>query len=196
MAIATQIPGFIDPVSDAQRTFRAVLDALAHPGQRQTTGVNLRPPEGFSQAMAAVCLTLLDLDVAVWLQPGLACRDWLVFHTGCRLTEQPQQADFAVVCDRTPSSIPPLMDINPGTPDYPEAATTVLYQLQDLTQGPPVTLRGPGIQQETTISPQVSADFWPQWQGNQQRYPLGVDVLFVAGNQVLGLPRSVQMVSK
>lgn len=185
-------PGFADEVSDAQQTFRAVLDAMAHPGQIQVIDVNLSPPDGFSQAMAAVCLTLLDLDVQVWLQPGISrpCRDWLVFHTGCRLTEHLDQADFAVVCDRTPD----LMTFNPGTPEYPEASTTVLLQLEGLTQGTQMTLQGPGIQKEISVMPRVSHHFWQQWQQNHQRYPLGIDVFCLAGNQLLGLPRSVQAV--
>lgn len=185
------IPGFADPVSGAQQTFRAVLDAMAQPGQIQTIETNLQSPAGFSQAMAAMCLTLLDLDVTVWLQPGISrdCKDWLVFHTGCRLTEHWQQADFAV-CDRKID----LTMFNPGTPEYPEASTTVLLQLDSLTQGERVRLQGPGIKQEIAASPQVSSSFWQQWQANHQRYPLGVDVLCVAGSQILGLPRSIRII--
>lgn len=191
MEIAT--PGFADKVSDAQQTFRAVLNAMAHPGQIQTVDANLQPPDGFSQAMAAVCLTLLDLDVQVWLQPEIshACRDWLVFHTGCRLSEDPGQADFAVVCDRQLD----LTAFNPGTPEYPEASTTILLQLESLLRGEQVAFQGPGIQTEIPVTLPVSSQFWQQWQQNHQRYPLGTDVFCLAGNQILGLPRSVRAVA-
>ncbi|MEO0870280.1 MAG: phosphonate C-P lyase system protein PhnH, partial [Cyanobacteria bacterium J06642_11] len=46
-------------VHDAQKTFRALLDALARPGIAQTT-VSLLSPSGLESGCAAACLTLLD----------------------------------------------------------------------------------------------------------------------------------------
>ena len=191
MAIVAQTPGFVDRVHDAQHTFRAVLAAMSRPGWVKSIDVNLQPPEGLSAATAAVCLTLLDLDVQVWLQPGFPqrSRDWLLFHTGCRLTENPERADFAVIWDG--DHAPDLAKFNPGTPEYPEASTTLFMQVESLNQGAMVALQGPGILAEIMVSPQVSSTFWPQWRDNHRLYPLGVDVLCLSGDQVLGLPRSV-----
>ncbi|MEO0456885.1 MAG: phosphonate C-P lyase system protein PhnH [Cyanobacteria bacterium P01_A01_bin.114] len=194
MAVVAQTPGFVDSVHDAQRTFRAVLEALSQPGCVKTVDVALQPPEGLSVASAAVCLTLLDLEIQVWLQDGFprSSRDWLLFHTGCRLTEAPEEADFALIWDK--DATPDLSVFNRGTPEYPEASTTVLMQLGSLTQGSKVVLQGPGILEEITVSPQVSSVFWQQWQSNQARYPLGVDVLCLSDQQILGLPRSSRVV--
>ena len=114
MAIVAQTPGFADRVHDAQHTFRTVLEAMSRPGDMNPIDVNLQPPEGLSIAAAAVCLTLLDLDVQLWLQPGLPqiSQDWLVFHTGCQLTDNLEQANFAMIWDV--NHAPNLAEFHPG----------------------------------------------------------------------------------
>ena len=154
----TQLPGFQDPVHEAQQTFRALLDALARPGMAQTTAA-VTPPAGLTSGCAAACLTLLDLETVVWLQPEISApaKSWLLFHTGCRFTEQPQSADFALIS--TIATMPPLDQFNWGTAAYPEASTSLLVQLPSL-QGPQaVTLSGPGILASITIQTPLSQDF-------------------------------------
>mgnify|MGYP003126199713 FL=1 len=54
-----------------------------------------------------------------------------------------------------------------------------------------VTLSGPGIQTTTDIAPQgLPQDFWTQIETNQAQFQFGVDVLLVAGDQLLALPRT------
>lgn len=191
----TQLPGFRDPVHDAQRTFRVLLDGLAHPGTLGTLEVEIEPPADLAPACAAACLTLMDLETQVWLQPGLAAvvRGWLQFHTGCRFTDDPQAADFALITDA--ARCPPLSDFAIGTPEYPEASTTLLLQLDSLTAGGPVRLRGPGIRHEQRAAPALPADFWLQWQINHRHYPLGVDGYCFCDRRVMGLPRSMAVVT-
>ncbi|MBD2108084.1 phosphonate C-P lyase system protein PhnH [Nodosilinea sp. FACHB-13] len=189
--LTTQLPGFKDPVHDAQQTFRALLDALARPGIQQTTA-SLTPPEGLNPGCAAACLTLLDLETTVWLQPGISesVRSWLLFHTGCRFTAQPQTADFAVI-DRI-ETMPRLEEFNWGTAAYPEASTSLLIQLPALQGAESATLHGPGILDTVTIQMPLVADFWQQWQAMTTNYPLGLDIWCFADRQVLGLPRTAR----
>lgn len=188
----TQLPGFRDPVHDAQQTFRALLAALARPGLMQTTAV-LEPPDGIAIATAAASLTLFDLESTVWLQPGFpeALRDWLLFHTGCQFGRDPGTADFAVVRDLT--AMPELNRFNWGTPEYPEASTSLLVQLPTLQGGEAVSLHGPGIHGEIPVELPVTAQFWAQWAALTAHYPLGVDIWFCARDRVLGLPRTAEL---
>lgn len=185
----TQLPGFQDPVHDAQRTFRSLLAALARPSIPQQTA-SLTPPQGLEPACAAACLTLLDLETTVWLQPGIAAsvRDWLLFHTGCQFTDQPAAATFALIAD--PTTAPPLDAYSWGTPEYPEASTSLLIQVPALTGGSPRHLLGPGILERVAIALPLPDAFWEQWQAMTQAYPLGLDVWCFHHRDLVGLPRT------
>lgn len=190
----TQLPSFKDPVHHAQQTFRALLDALARPGTPQTAA-HLTAPDGLTSSCAAACLTLLDLEKTIWLQPGLpeAERSWLLFHTGCRFTAHPQAADFALIWHI--ATAPSLSEFSWGTAEYPEASTSLLIQLPALQGGDPVILYGPGILDTITVTAPLAAEFWQQWQEMTADYPLGVDSWCFAGDQVLGLPRTARLQS-
>lgn len=189
--MVTTLPGFQDAVHDAQATFRALLEALAHPGRSCPIPSRITPPRGLFPACAAACLTLLDLETQVWLQSGLEIESWLRFHTGCQFTTNPQQANFAVIWDVSRS--PDLQAFNLGTAEYPELSTTLLIQVEHLVNGKAVVLQGPGILGERTISPQLPTQFWQQWISNHQAYPLGVDVFLFDQSQVIGLPRTTKL---
>ena len=73
-ASAFPAPGFADPTRDAQRAFRAVLDALAHPARSFPLAGPADPPAALGPGLAAVALTLLDEDCAVWLGGALGKR--------------------------------------------------------------------------------------------------------------------------
>ncbi|MGF1524941.1 MAG: phosphonate C-P lyase system protein PhnH [Leptolyngbyaceae cyanobacterium] len=188
----TTLPGFKNPVYDAQRTFRALLDALARPGIAQTT-VTLTPPAPLSPSLAAACLTLLDLETTLWLQPGLPAdvQSWLLFHTGCEFTVDSQAADFALIWDT--ATAPSLNTFQQGSPEYPEVSTSLFIQLPAFVGGPPVVLQGPGILNTITVTLPLPIDFCQHWQAITASYPLGVDCWCFAHSQVLGLPRTARL---
>jgi len=192
--LTTTTPGFRDRVHDAQQTFRTLLDALSCPGDVKAIAAALVPPHGLTPACAAACLTLLDLETRVWLQPGLDAdvAGWLVFHTGCRFTPDPQNSDFALVWDL--AQLPNLAAFNWGTAACPEASTTVFLQVEQLTDGIPVVLTGPGIWPERAIAPQLPEQFWPQWQHHSPAYPRGIDLFLFGQHDVMGLPRTSTLV--
>jgi len=56
-----------------------------------------------------------------------------------------------------------------------------------------VTLRGPGIETCSVITPQGLPDnFWIWMALNQAQFPLGVDIILTCGTAMIGLPRSVE----
>ena len=190
----TNLPGFQDLVHDSQSTFRVLLNALSRPGTINEITIDLTTPSGLNIACAAACLTLLDLETKVWLQPGLNddIKNWLLFHTGCRFTEDKRQADFAVVWDF--DNLPHLSQFKQGTPVYPEDSTTLLITVGSIRELPlqnnSPTLTGAGINQQITMPIDLPDSFWQQWQQNHNSYPLGIDIYFFSENKVIGLPRT------
>ncbi len=193
-----ELPGFEDLVHDSQSTFRTLLNALSRPGTINKIDVHLSTPSGsrnsLNIACAAACLTLFDLETQVWLQPGLdeEIRNWLLFHTGCRFTEDTKQADFAVVWDI--GNMPNLSQFKQGTPVYPEDSTTLLIMIGrqeiDMPYDNYPILSGAGIDGQITMHINLPDSFWQQWQKNHDSYPLGIDIYFFFYNGVIGLPRT------
>ena len=182
------LPGFADPVEQAQATFRAVLDAMARPGTLQRAGQGLTPPAPLDPATAAVLLTLVDHDTALWLDPAMApARDWIAFHCGTGFAAAPERAAFALAL-----ALPDLASLSPGTHEQPETAATLSLQVGSLTEGTRYRLRGPGLQATSHLSVRgLPADFVAVWQSNRAGFPLGVDLVLCAGTTLAALPRSV-----
>ncbi len=190
------LPGFADPVDDGQRVFRALLDALARPGTvRQLPGLQVslpRVPAPLHVAAGAVLLSLTDFETPLWLQsPGGELAAWLRFHCGAPLVAEPGEARFAVI--DSPATMPPLSAFAQGEPEYPDRSATLIVQVAGFEPSG-LRLRGPGIKAECCIGiAGLPAGFWRQRRDAQAHAPLGVDLLFVAEQAVLGLPRSTQV---
>lgn len=192
MSSHTMAAGLPDNVHDTQRAFRALLDALSRPGQVHTLGAELAEV-ALGGAMACLLLSLCDDETPVWWQgeePVL--QNWLRFHTGAAVTDQPNTATFAVL-NRIESGLS-LGDFALGTAASPELSSTLLIDLPALSGGPELEWQGPGIERVQRVGLQgLPADFWLQWERNHALFPQGVDIIFTCGDSVLGLPRTTQV---
>jgi len=186
------LPGLAEPVDDAQRIFRAVLAALSRPGVPQALVELPQAPMPLSFASGAVLLALADYETPVWLQSPLpeACA-WLRFHCGAPLVDAPAEAVFAVIDQ--PRAMPPLAAFAQGLAEYPDRSATLIVQCAGFgDQG--LRLTGPGIANECRVGIDgLAPDFWRAWRSQQAHAPLGVDLLFVNGNSLLGVPRSTRV---
>jgi alpha-D-ribose 1-methylphosphonate 5-triphosphate synthase subunit PhnH len=187
--------GFADPPRASQRAFRAVLDAMAHPGR-----VHALVPEGFASpplgiAAGALLLTLTDADTPVWLHPACAAAaPWLRFHAGCPIVAEPADAAFAVAPGE---ALPPLHGLAGGTAEAPHLSATLLVLAQaidDAADAAAWCLHGPGIATTRRLAVAgLAADFPVAWAANHARFPCGIDVIFCAGDRLAALPRSVRL---
>jgi alpha-D-ribose 1-methylphosphonate 5-triphosphate synthase subunit PhnH len=210
VSTASPRPGFADPARDAQRAFRAVLGALAHPTRSFPLARPADPPAALGPGLAAVALTLLDEDCAVWLGGALAHDDevaaWLAFHTGARRANAAAEADF-VIAD--PATLPPLASLALGTDEAPHLSATVVLDVRGCTGLPntglpnkgfpnavPARFRasGPGIDGTATLAAPWAADgFSAEWHRNTGIFPRGVDLLLVDDDTVAALPRTTRL---
>ena len=191
-AAHTLAPGLPDDVHDSQQAFRAVLDALARPGQVRTIGPAL-PGVALGSALARLLLSLSDDETPVWWQCADAdLQHWLRFHTGAGVAERADAASFAVFTDVAQGFA--LSDFAAGTAAAPEFSATLLMALPSLEGGPALAWRGPGIETVQRVGlPGLPDDFWAQWQANHAAFPQGVDIVFTCGDKALGLPRTTRV---
>lgn len=192
--------GFAHPVFDSQRVFRAAAMAMARPGQPQSVcsaaGERLDLPgiEAVHPTSLALLLALADLDTPIWLDERLRTGDlpaYLRFHTGAEITPERPAASFALFADGYDDAY--MTDFAIGQEAYPELSATLLIQVTDFTSGAPHHVRGPGIQTTELLRPAgLAPRFWTEWRMNQALYPCGLDVVLIAGHELIGLPRSVR----
>jgi alpha-D-ribose 1-methylphosphonate 5-triphosphate synthase subunit PhnH len=184
--------GFLTPVFDAQRMFRAVLTALAEPGRVLDVEPRCVPPPPFDPVAAAVILTLCDGDTPVWLAaPFAQAADFIRFQTGAPIAPALGSAHFAVA---DADCRPPLSALNQGSPDYPDRAATLVLTVAALEEGRGWRLAGPGIPDRRLFLPHgIDSKFAREWRETSARFPLGVDVVFAARGRIAALPRSTRL---
>ncbi len=178
--------GMTSPATDAAFAFRALMNVMARPGQieqiSQATG-----PAPLSTAAATVLLTLCDADTRLYLAPSFQTneiQDWLAFHTGAPMSD-PDEAVFAL---GHWAELLPLHRFPVGTPEYPDRSTTLIVEMDDLSQTGAI-LRGPGIQTQTALNlPDKQA-----FQDNAKAFPLGLDFIFTSDQSVAALPRTTEV---
>lgn len=186
--------GFAEPVAGAQSSFRALLSALSAPGTTRTVTAAHEAPAPFGPALGAACLTLLDYDTPVWLDPILdgTAIAWLRFHTGAPIVYEPDAAAFAIIL--APQDLPPIGRFCLGSDEAPESGTTLLVQVPDFREGRGLHWSGPGIAHRRTVSIDgLASSFWTGRHALSELGPRGVDAFFFAGDRVIGLPRTTRV---
>ncbi|HLY90717.1 MAG TPA: phosphonate C-P lyase system protein PhnH [Acetobacteraceae bacterium] len=188
MSATITLPGFADPVGDAQATFRAALDAMARPGTLHQAVANLTPPAPLDRATAAVLLALVDNETPLWIdQAATDAGDWLAFHCGATIIERQADAEFALAL-----ALPDLTAFSSGTDEAPESSVTMIVQLAALGHGARYRLTGPGLREPAMLAASgLPANFPAIWQQNRALFPRGVDIVLCADTTLTALPRSV-----
>jgi alpha-D-ribose 1-methylphosphonate 5-triphosphate synthase subunit PhnH len=187
--------GFADPVFGAQSAFRGVMDAMANPGRVVDLGGAASAPAPLDHAGTAILAALADYDTPVWLEAETTAdaAAWLAFQTGAPVTSDAAAAAFAVL--EQASAVDGWSRFAIGTSSYPDRSATLILPVDDLVSGPALTLKGPGIETTTSLSPAgLPAGFVPAMAANAALFPLGFDLILVAGSTIAALPRTARIV--
>ncbi len=162
----------------ANQAFDALLGSLSRPGQ-------IRKLPGAGEA--SIIEALLDRECRVFCaDPTLMPQ---VLESGAMVADIPE-ADHVFL--GTMQNAESLLSVSQGSDLYPDDGATVIVRTV-LGAGPKVRLSGPGIQTHQDISISgLPNGFW-QLRQDLIRYPMGFDLFFVDGDQVLGVPRSTKV---
>ncbi|WP_062207471.1 phosphonate C-P lyase system protein PhnH [Aureimonas sp. AU12] len=185
--------GLADPVMGSQGIFRALMTAMAEPGTIAEFGALVAAPAALAPAAAAILAALADPDTPVWLEEAdEAAHRWLRFQTGAPIAQTPAGATFAVL---SPGSSPARWrDFAVGTQEYPDRSATLILPVAWLEGGPPLDLAGPGIETRRTIAPSgLPVGFHEAMTANRRGFPLGFDLVLVAGSRAIALPRTTRI---
>ncbi len=196
MNVGHLLPGFTDPVHDAQAAFRAVLGALSLPTRPTTMPVEVAGPDLLTPAGAALLLALCDDATPLWLDEQLrkdgVLAAWMAFHTGAPTVDDPTLAAFAVIS--TPGALPKLTDFAQGIDEAPHTSTTIVVLDPAGDLGSEFVADGPGFEHAAAwTAPRFPADFAAQWGANRARFPRGVDIVIAGLSTVTGLPRTTHL---
>ncbi|HEY9081681.1 phosphonate C-P lyase system protein PhnH [Magnetovibrio sp.] len=188
--------GFDDPVHGSQRVFRALLDAMSHPGKIITIDDVEAAPHPLNTATAAICLSLVDFETPIWADADIAssgeAMNYLRFHCGCPVTQDPSTARTALFSDV--GAVKGFNRFNPGTDERPDLSTTLIVQVDGLSNADGMTLSGPGIKGTRALSVSgVTDEFWQAVRANNRMFPRGIDLILTAGAEVVCLPRTTKV---
>src|ERR1700722_3110815 len=200
MTTIAELPaGFADKVLSAQSTFRSVMDAFARPGAVQRIVTTAGMPTPMMRGTASIALTLFDHDTPIWLDPRMSetseVTKWLKFHTSAPVIADSSICSFALIGD--PNTLPGLDRFAFGSNEYPDRSTTLILQVESLTQGRSLELRGPGIDGTAVLQAAIQPpDLFERLAINATLFPRGIDVVLVADDAIVALPRTTRLVAK
>ena len=200
MTTVAELPaGFAEKVLSAQCTFRSVMEAMARPGSVARIVAEVGTPAAMMRGTAAIALTLFDHDTPIWLDPAMSetseVTKWLKFHTGAPVVADSSISHFAVIGDA--AALPALDRFAFGSNEYPDRSTTLILQVESLTQGHRFVLQGPGIDGTAVLKAALQpADLFERLDINAALFPRGIDVVLVAGDAIVAIPRTTRLVAK
>ncbi len=200
MTTVAELPaGFADKVLSAQSTFRSVMDAMARPGSVQRITAAAGAPAPMMRGTAAIALTLFDHDTPLWLDPRISgtphVTKWLKFHTGAPVIADSSICSFALIGDAC--ALPGLDRFAFGSNEYPDRSTTLILQVESLTQGPTLELQGPGIDGSAVLQATIQpTDLFERLAINQALFPRGIDVVLVHDDTIVAIPRTTRVAAR
>lgn len=167
-----------DEVRD-NATYDALMWSLARPGT-----IRRLPQPG----LAAILLTLVDRECRVWSDDAVLVR--LAVEAGARRA-RPEEADHGFMADPS-AALDALAVLPTGSALYPDEGATVVV-VASIGEGRLLRLAGPGIEDRAEIRLGALPDRFLALRAERCRYPAGLDLFFVDGDRVVGLPRSTSV---
>ncbi|NDJ62218.1 MAG: phosphonate C-P lyase system protein PhnH [Chloroflexi bacterium] len=180
-------PAYTPAEAERRETFLALMNAFSYPGR--TYELPLPADAAFADGAQAIADALLDLETS-YHTPDTDLVAKLAQTSARALPVARATYHFYPTIDD--AALADIREAHVGTMLYPDQAATLIIGCQ-LNAGNPLRWTGPGINGERRISIDgLPEAFWSLRQ-TAIRYPLGWDVVLLAGQIVVGLPRSTRI---
>ena len=186
--------GFKNKTFESQEAFHLILQATANPGKKVKFMNHNYSQEDLHISSVNIIFTLLDLDTNVFIQSAQenTISNFIKLHTGSPITKNKVESDFAVVTDGDLD----FDSFNEGLDQYPDKATTLIIQIQSMSQGEDFVLSGPGIKNSNRITLSgIPHNFKEKVNANSSKFPLGVDIFLTCKNELISLPRTIKIIN-
>lgn len=175
-------PAYTSAEAQSRETFLGLMWALSYPGRVHTL------PEG-AEPFALIAETLLDLETSFFTPDAVVVS--MLARTGAH-TRQVTEAAYHFYPQVVEATLEQVRQASVGTMLYPDTAATLIVGCK-IGSGAQFVLSGPGVNGQQAIQLGGLPDAFWEMRDTVCRYPLGWDVFFVDGRQVVGLPRSTRM---
>ncbi|MGL1832288.1 phosphonate C-P lyase system protein PhnH [Rhodocyclaceae bacterium SMB388] len=171
--------------SRQQKAFRTLMEAFSYPGRV------CELTEAGDPARMLLLATLVDGACTLAdAMAALSADDWR--RLGARGATV-EQAQFVLARGDAPLDDTPRL----GTLECPEQGATVILQVADFDDGAKLTLDGPGVRATHTLRVAgVDPAWWQQRAEWNCQFPMGVDLILLAGHRIVALPRTTRIIFK
>lgn len=195
MAASISMSPFEDGALQSADKFRALMDAMARPGEVMAATGDVAKIGNLNSGAALIAETLCDHEVSVWLDSTLiqaSTREDFSFVCGCGFSDKISEADF-VFFNGLPEKHT-FDQLKVGNAQYPDQSVTLVLAVTSLADGQKLELEGPGIKSIQTIKVNgLDEHFVDWWERNNSLFPLGVDVFLTTDSDLMALPRTVKI---
>jgi alpha-D-ribose 1-methylphosphonate 5-triphosphate synthase subunit PhnH len=192
----------LDIVHDLQSVYRKMVDSMSRPGhisdlKKEAALVDTEDIKGCSASFLLLALTLFDQEVSFKVfspQAGMVTQT-INQLTYAKLSET-KDADFLLILqDAEKGSLEEaIINAKPGTLKNPHTSATIIVEVDSVTSGKTLLLKGPGIHTTELVHLDINENWLESRQEKNKEYPLGVDLIFIDQNhQLLSLPRTTQV---
>lgn len=178
-----QTPAYTMEEARTRKTFLALMWAMSHPGRPYSL-----PVRGLD-AFRVIGETLLDLETSYYSPNFNLSSDFA--HGGARPLP-PDRAQYHFYPEMLSTHLETVAQASAGTMLNPDRSATLVIGCE-VGSGRTFRLSGPGISYHTDLKIDFIPDAFWELRRKVARYPLGWDVFFVSGGQVVGLPRSTTL---
>ena len=186
--------GFKNKTFESQEAFHLILQATANPGKKVKFMNHNYSQKDLHISSVNIIFTLLDLDTNVFIQSAQEniISNFIKLHTGSPITKNKIESDFAII---THGDLD-FDSFNDGLDQYPDKSTTLIIQIQSMSEGEDFVLSGPGIKISNQITLRgIPHNFKEKINSNSSKFPRGVDIFLTCNDELISLPRTIKIVN-